>query len=437
MLVLSAILIETLSCEHGLQEPKMPEPAGPVTSGSSSIPVRPTWLGSYDAWQREVLTTPVEAPIDLPAAPVYPDPARFTFIGEARISAPKDLIAYADFVANTLDQSRHLYVTRISPEVSSNTLALFGPQPALEADLWTRVVVDEKQLPRLVQAPPSDEARTLLDKAKVASKLEALGLLGQAAKAAGPSPGVHVTLAEAALGASDLAMAEQAAKEALKLDPAFASAHRVLSEILLRKGDRSAAKTELAQALAYYPLSPRAWKTAEAFLGVGFTRPMMVMQPFIDVSQEGAVVVVSCDRPFCERYAACKAAFRYEPEVRRTLLRETTPIAYHLSVTEEVVCIEAGLGAHLQAKSAKNSSKPVPDPSAELLMKLASERGLTAFALFELLGMYRPEWLRIAPSEIHDAIVEYALSKVLGGGAADASSAKPVEASASPPAERR
>ena len=56
---------------------------------------------------------------------------------------------------------------------------------------------------------------------------------------------------------------------------------------------------------------------------------------------------------------------------------------------------------------------PEPDPTAELLWRLAKEKGLTAYAMFEIVGRHRPEWLRLAPKALHDAITDYVLDKVL------------------------
>jgi len=136
----------------------------------------------------------------------------------------------------------------------------------------------------------------------------------------------------------------------------------------------------------------------------------------VEVNDKGAVVVVTCDRPFCEAYGACKAAFRYEPYFRATILQEPATEPYHLSATEEVVCIEAGLGAHIAAQEPAPGKTPVPDPAAEMLIKLAETKGLSSFAMFEVVGKVRPEWLRVAPQPVQDGVVDYVLTFVLGQG---------------------
>ena len=225
-------------------------------------------------------------------------------------------------------------------------------------------------------------------------------------------PGVLAMLGDAALASSDLASAEEAANKALAIDAMFPAGHRILAEVYLRRSDRGKARGSIARALALYPASQRAWQVAEAIAGREIIRAVTVPQPFIEVNNAGAVVVVSCDKPLCERYAACKAAMRHEPPFRQAVLNEQPEVPYHLSATEEIVCLQAGIGAHLRARS-DPSAPPEPDPTAELLWRLAQEKGLTSYAMFEILGRNRPEWLRVAPRALHEIITSYVLERVL------------------------
>lgn len=378
---------------------------------------RPAWV-AYDKEQQAILAMPLDAKVEQRARPVYPVLTRFTFTGEGPVNVPDDLLAYANLVTEALASSPLLYVFRTSPSSLANVRALYGPQPDPNPDPWRRVAVDASRHPVLVPALPNDTVRALLDQATKKGAPENIELLRQAAQQAPDVPGVQAMLADAALAAGDVATADNAARAALAVDPTFPHAFRVLAEVALRNGDRDRAKEAIARALALYPTYPRAWTVAEAIAGQPLERTVRIDQPFIEVNDKGAVIVVSCDRPFCSGYAACKAAFRFEPVFRASVLQQPDSEPYHLSGTEEVVCIEAGLGAHLDAQERSTEQEPaVPDPVAELLIRLATEAGLTGYSMFEVLGQHRPEWLRVAPGPVHEAVAAYVLQRVLGAPA--------------------
>ena len=385
---------------------------------------RPPWLKGYSEQQLAVLAMPLENPVQQPAPFVYPNLKRFTFIGEGPLNVPDDLLAYANVVNEALAQSPYLYVFRSGPSELANVEALYGPAPELVPDPWKRVAPDQDRRPSLVPALPSDEVRALLDKVSKATKEESLSMLRDAAARGADVPGVQAMLADAALAAGDFATAEGAAQAALQIDDRYPHAQRTLAEVYLHRGDTTAAARSIAQALALYPTYPRAWKVAEAIVQRPLDRNVAVDVPFVEVNDKGAAIVVTCERPFCEAYGACKAAFRYEPHFRGTILQEPTSEPYHLSATEEVVCIEAGLGAHLAAQESKDKPS-MPDPVAEMLVRLAAEKGLSSFAMFEVVGKHRPEWLRVAPQPVHDGVVDYIMNFVLGQGLPPADGAPP------------
>lgn len=381
---------------------------GAAATTTASVP---PWVGTYDDAQKAVLAMPLETAVEQPARPVYPVLTRFTFAGEGPIGVPDDLLAYANLVSETLAASPLLYAFRTGPASLTNVRALYGPAPVDNPDPWQRVSVDSTGYPSLVASLPTDEVRALLEKGAKAGP-EGLALLKQAAAKSPDVPGVQAMVADAALTTGDLDVAESAARAALAVDPAFPHAFRILAEVSLRREDKDRAREAIARALALYPTYPRAWKVAEVIAGRPIERAAVVEQPFIEVNAQGAVIVVTCDRPFCSGYAACKAAFRFEPVFRASVLQEPDSQPYHLSATEEAVCLQAGLGAHVEAR--QQDPGAVSDPTAELLIQLASEKGLTAYALFEVLGTYRPEWLRVAPRPVHEAIVEHIQLRVLG-----------------------
>lgn len=408
-ILLSAFLLP--ACAAAKAESPAPTAKTPSPAVPQQAPI-PAWvqLSPYDSAQLALLNTPVDAPIHVRAPRTYPDLSRFTFTGETPIRTA-DPGMWADLVAEVVEESPYLYVFRDGPESLANVTALFGPGAEPEPDPWKRAVTRADGSPELAPAMPEDASREHLDKAAGLGPREALEPLKKAAELSPQCPGVLAMVGDAALGCGDLVAAEDAANKALALDPLYPQGHRILAEVLLRRSDRARARASIARALALYPASKRGWQVAEAIAGREISRAVTVPQPFIEVSPAGAVVVVSCNRPMCERYAACKAAMRYEPQFRKAVLGQKTEAPYHLSATEELVCLQAGIGAHLRARS--QPGPPEPDPTAELLWRLAKEKGLTAYAMFEIVGRHRPEWLRLAPKALHDAIADYVLDKVL------------------------
>ena len=373
----------------------------------------PAWAQEvqFSDAQKAVLEAPLKTSVKHRAKPIYPDLARFAFVGEKPIDVPNGLLEYANLVSKTIAESPRLYAIRTGPSSLANLRMLFGPEPDAAPDPWQRVAMDSDGKPTLVFALPSDKAQAVLE-SEAATGPDGIPLVRQTASQEPDIPGINAMIADASLAAGDLDAAESAARSALAIDPYYPHACRVLAEVALRRNDIPRARQFIARALALYPTYPRAWEVAEAIVGHEIERAAIVEQPFIAVNGQGAIVVVACNRPFCSGYAACKAAFRYEPRFRASVLHEPAGVPYHLSATEEAVCLQAGLGAHLKANNEKPGSSQ--DPTAELLVRLASEEGLTAFGLFEVLGSFRPEWLRVAPRELHIAIVRHIQIRVLG-----------------------
>ncbi len=411
--LLALVAAAALACgrQKGAEVASSPVAAAAPAKPAPAHAVVPPWVGPYTDEQKNLLRAPIDAPIAQKAVPVYPDLGSFTFLGDSPARVPDDLVGYADVISKTLDDSPLTYVFRTDPDPIANTHALWGPEPSDNPDPWKRVESQGGQ-PSLVDALPSPELTQKLRAAMAAQKSDMMTLLRQAAATPGAPPGVQAMLADAAIGAGDDATAEKAALAALAIDPRYPHAQRALAEVYLKRGDRDKARGALAHALAAYPRYERAWRVAEVLMGGPIERPVAAPAPFIDVTDAGAVLVVSCDRPMCQGYAACKAAFRFEPAFRASMLREPETTPYHLSATEEVVCLEAGLGAHISARQQGQSAPP--DPAAELLVRLAAQRGLSSYAMFEILGQHRPEWLRIAPEPVYQGIVQYVLTHVLG-----------------------
>ena len=321
--------------------------AGPVAPVATPV-AAPPCAGRYTDGQLALVEAPVETPVAHPAGRVCPDLSKFTFLGESPLRIPEDPEGYAAQVDYAIESSPLLYVFQSGPEGISNAEALWGEAPADAPDPWKRSDLGGSS-PGLVPSVPSADECQRLDLAMAGSPEDALSMASDVSAAHPEIPGVHVLVADSALVLGDYETAEREANAALDIDRRFPHAHRVLAEVHLRRKDIPKAKREIARSLAAYPTYARAWQVAETMMKRALDRPVAVPAPFIDTQSQGAVLVVSCDRAICRGYAACKAAFRYVPSFRSAVLHEPANVPYHLSVTEEVVCLGAGLGTHLAA----------------------------------------------------------------------------------------
>jgi hypothetical protein len=92
---------------------------------------------------------------------------------------------------------------------------------------------------------------------------------------------------------------------------------------------------------------------------------------------------------------------RYEPSLRAQIFQQPRQTPYLLSVAEEVVCLEAALGAYLSGKGERT------DPDLDRLQRIAREDGLSGYVMFEILGQHRPERARAAPADVHRDTIAY------------------------------
>jgi hypothetical protein len=53
------------------------------------------------------------------------------------------------------------------------------------------------------------------------------------------------------------------------------------------------------------------------------------------------------------------------------------------------------------------------DPALEHVLLLARDGRLADYVLFETLGRHRPEWLRVAPDDVHESVTRYVKQLVL------------------------
>ncbi|MEO5730169.1 MAG: hypothetical protein ABI134_16660, partial [Byssovorax sp.] len=106
------------------------------------------------------------------------------------------------------------------------------------------------------------------------------------------------------------------------------------------------------------------------------------------------------------------AVMRYEPEIRAQIFEQPLETPYYLSVVEEVICLEAALGAYMVDR--RDDGGEARDANLEELLALAHEEGLSGYVMFEILGQHRPERARVAPPEVHRAMVRYVERELFG-----------------------
>jgi tetratricopeptide (TPR) repeat protein len=331
-------------------------------------------------------------------------------------------LKFTRMVATIVTESPHFYVIVEAPAHTANAVAQYGPPSPVEPDAWqTTNRSDSAGVGKLVAAPLSAEAKSEHARGQALGGARNLpGAIAAYKAAIAKSPrvaGLQIALAEALNASGDAAGAEGAWKAALAIDPTLSTAYTGLAELYEKRGEVPKARRALAEALAYYPSSKRAGALADrltngaAGTAAGRIRPFRV---FLDVDSVGAVRVAAAGGIPAQMYASCRAIMRYEPEVRAAIFEEPEETPYYLSVVEEVVCLEAAIGAYLFEQ--QRESDPEPDKTIEELLELAHEEGLMGFAMFEILGQHRPERARTAPPDVHRAVVSYVEKHVLGEG---------------------
>ncbi len=363
----------------------------------------------------------------------YPDLSRFTYLRPRKLEDPTEAMRFLRVVLGVLEESPRVYrMGQVEPGLA-NEIAQYGPPPPLEPDGFVVARRGREGALELVRAKGADRAASALDRAaarvRAGQRGEAIATLRREVAARIEVPAVHVELGELLL-AADPKAAEAAFVEALALDATLASAHLGLAAALFARGDQDGGQLALAQALALPPPSARAMRLAALTIvrdGPPRPKPFAI---FLDVDRGGAVRAASDGSLPARSYAGCRAIARYEPEVRELLQGEPEP--YHLGLVEEVVCLEAALGAYLVHREGGGGPAQAP---LDVLLAIAKEEGLTGYAMFEVLGQHRPERARVAPPSVHDATVAYVLRHVLGAPALTGN--RSVAALEAPPASVR
>jgi hypothetical protein len=135
---------------------------------------------------------------------------------------------------------------------------------------------------------------------------------------------------------------------------------------------------------------------------------------FLDVDRAGAIHVATARSEAAQIYGGCRAVMRFEPDLRARIFQQPAETPYYLSAVEEVLCLEAAIGAYAAARSEEHADPSRRDPGLDRLVAIAQEEGLSGYVMFEILGRYRPERARAAPAEVHRDMVGYVERHVIG-----------------------
>jgi tetratricopeptide (TPR) repeat protein len=391
-----------------------------TTSPPSSLAqpgAAPTWLPAYNAEQRALLA-PIDTHIQVPAARVYPDLGRFRYAQGAKLDDIRRSLRFSILVADVLEKSPRFYALGDARPELSNIAAQYGPPGPTEPDPWETVKTDKSGERSIMRAPLDEPARAdyaraeaLRAKGNVPGAIEALRVTFKRTQ----TPAIGLALADLLAQSGNDGEALDIYRATIAQDPTLSPAHAGLAAVHERTGRREDARRELAEAIAYHPSSRRAFALADKLTGGRATKNAERVPPFaifLDVDTVGAVHVAWSGGEPARFYAGCRAILRYEPEIRETLLDEPPGTPYYLSMAEEMVCIEAAIGAYVAERM---TDKAAPfDPGMETLVRLAHEDGLAGYAMIEILGRFRPERARVAPGNVHRAMVHYVERVVLG-----------------------
>ncbi len=378
----------------------------------------PAWLPAYSAAQLDLLA-PVDTPISVRAARVFPDLHRFQYAGPARLDDLRRTVRFSSLIVEVLEKSPRLYAIDGADPKLANLVAQYGPAPTAEPDPWKKAEPAEKgRAFALVEVKLSEDATDALTEARSkrdANDPKAAAELFRKALGHTRAAGIAVELGDVLVQQGDRAAARVAYEDAVAIDPTLATAYLKLAELAEQRNDRDEARRMAAESIAYWPASRRAIELADRLSnGLASSRNtrLPVFRAFLDVDRAGAIRVGYSGGDPGRIYAGCRAVIRYEPELRARLLEQEDDIPYHLTMIEELICLESAIGAYVAVRVTDKETEP--DPSMDALLAIAHEEGLGGYVMTEILGRYRPERARGAPREVHRAMVRYVERVMIG-----------------------
>ncbi|MRG96810.1 tetratricopeptide repeat protein [Polyangium spumosum] len=397
--------------------PMTPAPPSPEAAEIQARSGAPAWLPAYSAAQRALLA-PVDTPIQTPAAPVYPDLGRFEYAGPARVDDLRRTLRFSSLIVTVIDKSPRLYSLDDAPPELANLIAQYGPPPSAEPDPWQAAEMSRKDRSlTLTEVKLSEEAKASLATARAKRDVgdtKAASDAFRAALVATPAAAIALELGDMLAAKGQAKEARDAFEEAVIIDPTLATAHLGIAELAAKRGDRDEARRWLAEAIAYWPASRRALALADRLTnGLASSRltRLPLFRVFVDVDSAGAIHVGSSGGEPARIYAGCRAVMRYEPKVRARIFEQPEDVPYHLTMMEELICMESAIGVYVAARM---SGKGAADPTMDALVDIARDEGLGGYVMTEILGRHRPERARVAPREVHRAMVRYVERTMLG-----------------------
>ena len=413
----AALIFLTIPAAMGCAGQRPHDPAAPNTVGhAAKVPAAAgganAGLPAYSSAQLALLA-PVDHPITTPAERVVPDLQRFWYANNRKLEEPDDALKLTRMVATILSDSPRFYALDAVAGRVENFAMQYGP-PGVDPDGWSVARRGANGVGELATAPGAAEAREAFDRGEaLAQKGDLAGAIAAfhaAAITCPKAPAIAVALAAALAKSGKPDEAERAYNVAIAADPTFAPPYVALAEIFEKRGDAPAARKFVAEGLAYQPDSKAALAVAKR-LGSGGVRvaPFAI---FLDVDSVGAIHVATAEGNPAQMYGGCRAVMRYEPEVRAQIFEQPSETPYYLSVVEEVICLEAALGAYMVDR--EDEHEDPPDPRMDELLSLAHEEGLSGYVMFEILGQHRPERARVAPPDVHRAMVRYVERDLFG-----------------------
>lgn len=408
-------LVVAAGCRPAREAPLPAMPPAPPNAWAA--------LADYTPEQMALLA-PVKHAVAVPAERVLPDLARFGYAGSRKLTSPDEPLKFTRLVASVLRASPRFYSLDTARPSLANPIVQYGPR-AGEADGFKVTRRAAEGAGELVSAEVTDDAKAAYDRGE---KLSLAGDFAGAAdayrKAIQRSPGAPAlrhALGKALMAAGHVDAAMVAYADALGVDPTFAPVHIGLAEIAERRGDVQSARRELTEGLAYEPASVKGLEMAQRLggrrwgaapgtaMGAGVGPGAFAI--FLDVDALGAIHVATGRSGPAQIYGGCRAIMRFEPELRAKIFEERLGTPYYLHVVEEVVCLEAALGAYMAERI---QDEGTADPAIERLLRIARDEGLAGYAMFEILGQHRPERARVAPPEVHRAVAAYVERHVFG-----------------------
>jgi tetratricopeptide (TPR) repeat protein len=421
-----ALVLVPLSAGCGGETPPPTAPSGGEPSGNAALRV-PSWVPANTP-QQAALLAPLERSIKAPAQRVFPDLERFGYANNRPLADTADAIKFTRMVTQVLNDSARFYALDELPPGAANPIAQYGPPPS-DPDGFKAPRRNADGIGQLAPAQGAEEARAAMAQAaELAKQDDVAGAIEsyRAALAKTPTvPALRVALAAVFARAGRSGDAEAAYREAVALDPTYAPAHFGLAELAEKRGDKVSARRALAEGLAFHPPSRRGLELLRRLAGGavagapgaadggwydapprdGAASPAAARSElfpiFLDVDSVGAIHVATLKSDAAQIYGGCRAVMRFEPALRAQIFQQPRETAYYLSVAEEVVCLEAALGAYVAGKGEKT------DGDLDELLQIARADGLSGYVMFEILGQHRPERARVAPPDVHRDIVAY------------------------------